>query len=100
MQVDRYGYGGQSNLAAADDPRAFTWVPGAGGAGVGWTQVQDYTQGDTFRLSRIAADASGHLSVTTSVRPGVEPWDGSRVLPLPAGRVLLVAGPGATILPG
>jgi hypothetical protein len=100
VQVDRYGYGGQSNLAAADDPRAFTWVPGADGAGVGWTQVQDYTQGDTFRLSRIAADASGHLSVTTSVRPGVEPWDGSRVLPLPAGRVLLVAGPGATILPG
>ena len=35
---------------------------------------------------------SGDLSVTTSVRPGVEPWDGGRVLPLPDGRVLLVAG--------
>ena len=84
VQVDRYAYGGQSDLAAPDDPRAFTWVPGPDGAGVGWTQVQDYTEGDTFRLSRIAADASGHLSVTTSVRPGVEPWDGGRVLPLPA----------------
>ena len=100
VQVDRYAYGGQSNLAAPDDPRAFTWVPGPDGAGVGWTQVQDYTEGDTFRLSRIAADASGHLSVTTNVRPGVEPWDGGRVLPLPDGRVLLVAGPSATILPG
>ena len=100
VQVDRYAYGGQSDLAAPDDPRGFTWVPGPDGAGVGWTQVQDYTEGDTFRLSRIAADASGHLSVTTSVRPGVEPWEGARVLPLPHGRVLLVAGPSATILPG
>ena len=100
VQVDRYAYGGQNNLAASEDPRAFTWVPGADGAGVGWTQVQDYTEAATFRLSRIAADSAGHLSVTTSVRPGVEPWDGGRVLPLPDGRVLLVAGPSATILPG
>jgi hypothetical protein len=100
VQVDRYGYAGQSNLAASEDPRAFTWVPGADGAGVGWTQVQDYTEAATFRLSRIAADSAGHLSVTTSVRPGLEPWDGGRVLPLPDGRVLLVAGPDATILPG
>ena len=99
-QVDRYAYGGQTNLAAPDDPRGFTWVPGDDGAGVGWTQVQDYTDGNTFRLSRMAADASGHLAVTTSVRPGVDPWDGGRVLPLPHGRVLLVAGPSATILPG
>ena len=62
--------------------------------------MQDYTEAATFRLSRIAADPAGHLSVTTSVRPGVEPWDGGRVLPLPDGRVLLVAGPSATILPG
>jgi hypothetical protein len=55
---------------------------------------------DTFRLSRIAADTSGHLSVTTSVRPGVQGWDGVRVLPLPGGRVLLVAGTSARILPG
>jgi hypothetical protein len=67
---------------------------------VGWTQVQDYTDVDTFRLSRIAADTSGHLSVTTSVRPGVQGWDGGRVLPLPGGRVLLVAGTSARILPG
>ena len=100
VQVDRYAYGGQSNLAASEDPRAFTWVPGADGAGVGWTQVQDYTEAATFRLSRIAADSGGHLSVTTSVRPGLEPWDGGRVLPLPDDRVLLVAGPDATILPG
>ena len=100
VRVDRYAYGGQSDLAAPDDPRGFTWVPGPDGAGVGWTQVQDYTEGDTLRLSRIAADASGHLSVTTSIRPGVEPWEVARVLPLPHGRVLLVAGPSATILPG
>ena len=100
VQVDRYAYGGDSNLAAPQDPRAFTWIPGPDGAGVGWTQVQDYTDVDMFRLSRIAADTSGHLSVTTSVRPGVEGWDGGRVLPLPDGRVVLVAGTSARILAG
>ncbi len=100
VQVDRYAYGAQSNLAAPDDPRGFTWVPGADGAGVGWTQVRDDTEDQTFRLSRIATDASGHLSVTGTDLGVTDAWNGGRVLPLPGERVLLVAGSTATILPG
>ena len=100
VQVDRHAYGAQSNLAAPDDPRGFTWIPGADGTGVGWTQVQDYTDGgQSFQLSRIAADASGHLSVSSSHLQVTDAWNGGRVLPLPGGRVLVVAGTLATILP-
>ncbi len=100
VQVDRHAYGPQSNLAATDDPRGFTWIPGADGAGVGWTQVQDYDEANSFQLSRIATDTAGHLSLSTTHLRTTDAWNGGRVLPLPGDRVLLVAGSTATILPG
>jgi hypothetical protein len=98
-QVDKHTFGATFNLAAPDDPRAFTWQPGADGAGVGWTQVQDWTDGH-FRLARISTDSAGTLAVSTRSFPGVEAWDGARVLPLPDGRVVLVAGTTAQTLAG
>jgi hypothetical protein len=98
-QLAKHTFGTDTNLAAPDDPRAFTWQPGADGAGVGWTQVQDWTNG-SFRLARISTDPTGALTVDTRSFPGVQAWDGARVLPLPDGRVVLVAGTSATTLAG
>lgn len=99
-QLDKHTFGLNTNLAAPDDPRAFTWQPGTDGAGVGWTQVQDWSTDGQFRLARIVTDSAGTLSVSTRSFPGIQAWDGARVLPLPDGRVVLAAGTTARTLAG
>jgi uncharacterized secreted protein with C-terminal beta-propeller domain len=98
-QLATHTFGMNTDLAAPEDPRAFTWLPGVDGAGVGWTQVRDWMT-SSFRLARIETDSAGNLSVSTHAFPGVQAWDGARVLPLPDGRVVLVAGTTARILAG
>ena len=53
-----------------------------------------------FRLARIETDTAGTLSVSSRSFSGVQAWDGARVLPLPDGRVVLVAGTSARTLAG
>ncbi|MDQ6642467.1 MAG: beta-propeller domain-containing protein [Actinomycetota bacterium] len=88
-QVARQTLGPESYLGAVDDPRAFTWVPGAN---AGFGQLQSISQTGGFQLARIGVGVGGSLSVTTEQVPGVPAYAMSRVLPLPDGRMLLVAG--------
>jgi uncharacterized secreted protein with C-terminal beta-propeller domain len=88
-QTARHTFGADTSLSAVDDPRAFTWLPGSH---TGFGQLQSWSGSARFRLARISTDTGGNLSVTTESVPGVRAYETSRVLPLPDGRMLLVAG--------
>ncbi|MGI9156507.1 MAG: beta-propeller domain-containing protein [Marmoricola sp.] len=92
-RTGQHTFGIGTSLGAVDDPRAFTWLPGSG---VGYTPLLDWSASDgRLRLVRIATD--GGLTVSIRSAPGV-PGDAVRVLPLPGGRMLLVAGYTATTM--
>ncbi len=79
-QVGKVTYGQYSYFPAAQDPRAFTWLPGAG-AGIAALVTEDRA---TLVLLRVGPDGS----LTSSTLPDVG-W-GARALPLPGDRVALV----------
>lgn len=89
VQTGRHTFGAETSLSAVDDPRGFTWLPEAH---VGFGQLQSWAGSGAFRLARISTDTAGRLAVTTDTVPGVRPDVTARVLPLPGGRMLLVAG--------
>jgi hypothetical protein len=93
-QTGRHTFGPQTYLSAVDDPRGFTWLPDAN---AGFGQVQDWSHGRAF-LAKISAGADGALTVTRQQVPGIGDGTTSRVLPLPDGRMVVVAGATATTM--
>ena len=81
-------FGRHSELVASWEPRALTYLPETGTV---LTTLSDWDDGAT-RLVVLRVDAEGRLEERSSRLVGG--WDGSRVrtLPLPDGRVALVAG--------
>jgi uncharacterized secreted protein with C-terminal beta-propeller domain len=80
-QVGKVAFGEQSWFEAAEDPHAFTWLPGADAA----VASLQHGSENTMVLLRVASD--GRLS---SEELGTVGGWGSRALPLPDGRVALV----------
>ena len=80
-QVQRFGYG--SNLMAANDPKAFTWLPASRTA---YTSLQD---GMSKQLLRIKVAPDG--TFTTTTYPLRNDEYEVRSLPLPEDRVAVVS---------
>ncbi len=80
-QVDKVTFGHASYFPAAQDPRAFTWLPGARAA-VASLQQEDRS---TMLLLRVGGDGS----LTVGDLPEVSGYN-ARALPLPDDRVALV----------
>lgn len=106
-QVGRHGFGADTKLATANDPRAFTWLPDARTA---LAPVKSWgVNGSTSRLvlalMRVAPDGAldvSELPLSHGPRENDRPWgeqewsepgwnDQVRALPLPDGRVAVTS---------
>jgi uncharacterized secreted protein with C-terminal beta-propeller domain len=84
-QVGKVTFGEHSLLGAADDPHAFTWLPGAQAAITTLERWDALGGGPALVLLRVTP--SGGISAEDLPSPGG--WQ-QRALPLPDGRVALV----------
>ena len=88
-RLDALSLGSMTRATAEDDPRAFTWLPAAPGAGTALTTVTGPSGG--AQLVALVADGEGDLDEGESW--ALHSWEAStsRTLPLPDGRVALVS---------
>lgn len=89
-RLDTVAYPRSSWMNAADDPRQFTWLPGASTA---LTVVTDGETGRTAWLTQLAVTDDGLRESRTEVDHGHDVWR-VRLLPLGERRVAMVTGDG------
>ncbi len=89
QQVGKVTFGGESYLAASEDPHAFTWLPDADAAITSLSRLAYEPAGNASgtEMVMLRVSASGELSTQPLPSPG---GDVQRALPLDGGRVALV----------